>query len=69
MGTSFGALYWLCLHKCCVPSNAKLWQVSWQSFLDGVLPAQKGAYQTVPSDVPRKEPKAATACRPPSFKK
>lgn len=32
------ALYWLYLHKYDVPSNAELWQVLWQPFLDGVFP-------------------------------
>nr|XP_045047964.2 eukaryotic translation initiation factor 2A isoform X4 [Desmodus rotundus] len=56
------------LHKYDVPSNAELWQVSWQPFLDGVFPAKTITYQAVPSDVPSEEPKAATAYRPPALR-
>uniref|UniRef100_A0A2K5YP09 Eukaryotic translation initiation factor 2A n=1 Tax=Mandrillus leucophaeus TaxID=9568 RepID=A0A2K5YP09_MANLE len=56
------------LHKYDVPSNAELWQVSWQPFLDGVFPAKTVTYQAVPSEVPSEEPKVATAYRPPALR-
>ncbi|KAB0357499.1 hypothetical protein FD754_001655 [Muntiacus muntjak] len=56
------------LHKYDVPSNAELWQVSWQPFLDGIFPEKAITYQAVPSDVPSEEPKAATAYRPPALR-
>ncbi|KAF0879824.1 EIF2A factor, partial [Crocuta crocuta] len=56
------------LHKHDVPSNAELWQVSWQPFLDGTFPAKTITYQAVPSDVPSEEPKVATAYRPPALR-
>ncbi|XP_011942887.1 PREDICTED: eukaryotic translation initiation factor 2A [Cercocebus atys] len=56
------------LHKYDVPSNAELWQVSWQPFLDGVFPAKTITYQAVPSEVPSEEPKVATAYRPPALR-
>lgn len=56
------------LHKYDVPSNAELWQVSWQPFLDGIFPAKKITYQAVPSDVPSEEPKVASAYRPPALR-
>ncbi|XP_015455663.1 eukaryotic translation initiation factor 2A isoform X2 [Pteropus alecto] len=56
------------LHKYDVPSNAELWQVSWQPFLDGIFPTKTITYQAVPSDVPNEEPKAATAYRPPALR-
>ncbi|ELW65157.1 Eukaryotic translation initiation factor 2A [Tupaia chinensis] len=56
------------LHKCDVPSNAELWQVSWQPFLDGVFPAKAITYQAVPTEVPNEEPKVATAYRPPALR-
>uniref|UniRef100_A0A5F8G9Q6 Eukaryotic translation initiation factor 2A n=1 Tax=Monodelphis domestica TaxID=13616 RepID=A0A5F8G9Q6_MONDO len=56
------------LHKYDVPSNAEIWQVSWQPFLDGVFPAKAVTYQAVPSEVPEKEPKVAEAYRPPALR-
>ncbi|XP_026948655.1 eukaryotic translation initiation factor 2A isoform X7 [Sagmatias obliquidens] len=56
------------LHKYDVPSNAELWQVSWQPFLDGIFPEKAITYQAVPSDVPSEEPKVATAYRPPALR-
>ncbi|XP_032029729.1 eukaryotic translation initiation factor 2A isoform X3 [Hylobates moloch] len=56
------------LHKYDVPSNAELWQVSWQPFLDGIFPAKTITYQAVPSEVPNEEPKVATAYRPPALR-
>uniref|UniRef100_A0A4W2FCP5 Eukaryotic translation initiation factor 2A n=1 Tax=Bos indicus x Bos taurus TaxID=30522 RepID=A0A4W2FCP5_BOBOX len=56
------------LHKYDVPSNAELWQVSWQPFLDGIFPEKAITYQVVPSDVPSEEPKVATAYRPPALR-
>ncbi|XP_046287386.1 eukaryotic translation initiation factor 2A isoform X2 [Marmota monax] len=56
------------LHKHDVPSNAELWQVSWQPFLDGIFPAKRITYQAVPSEVPNDEPKVATAYRPPALR-
>lgn len=56
------------LHKYDVPSNAELWQVSWQPFLDGIFPEKSITYQAVPSDVPSEEPKVATAYRPPALR-
>lgn len=56
------------LHKYDVPSNVELWQVSWQPFLDGIFPAKTITYQAVPSELPREEPKTATAYRPPALR-
>uniref|UniRef100_A0A7N4PMR7 Eukaryotic translation initiation factor 2A n=1 Tax=Sarcophilus harrisii TaxID=9305 RepID=A0A7N4PMR7_SARHA len=56
------------LHKYDVPSNAEIWQVSWQPFLDGVFPAKAVTYQAVPSEVPEVESKVATAYRPPALR-
>ncbi|XP_068960849.1 eukaryotic translation initiation factor 2A [Petaurus breviceps papuanus] len=56
------------LHKYDVPSNAEIWQVSWQPFLDGVFPAKAVTYQAVPSEVPEVESKVAKAYRPPALR-
>lgn len=56
------------LHKYDVPSNAELWQISWQPFLDGIFPKKTITYQAVPSDLPSEEPKTATAYRPPALR-
>lgn len=56
------------LHKYEVPSDAELWQVSWQPVLDGIFPAKTITYQAVPNDVPSEEPKVATAYRPPALR-
>uniref|UniRef100_A0A2K5QKY5 Eukaryotic translation initiation factor 2A n=1 Tax=Cebus imitator TaxID=2715852 RepID=A0A2K5QKY5_CEBIM len=56
------------LHKYDVPSNAELWQASWQPFLDGIFPAKTITYQAVPSEVPNEEPKVTTAYRPPALR-
>lgn len=52
------------LHKHEVPSDAELWQVSWQPSLDGVFPAKAVTYRAAP----REEPEAVTAYRPPALR-
>ncbi|XP_062988157.1 eukaryotic translation initiation factor 2A isoform X1 [Elgaria multicarinata webbii] len=56
------------LYRYEVQQNAELWQVAWQPFLDGVFPAKPVTYQAVPSKVPKDEPKAAQAYRPPALR-
>ncbi|XP_037699279.1 eukaryotic translation initiation factor 2A-like isoform X2 [Choloepus didactylus] len=56
------------LHKYNVPTNAEIWQVSWQPFLDGIFLAKAITYQAVPSEVPSEEPKVTTAYRPPALR-
>ncbi|XP_005308275.1 eukaryotic translation initiation factor 2A [Malaclemys terrapin pileata] len=56
------------LHKCEVPPNAEIWQVSWQPFLDGTFPAKAVTYQAVPSELPSAELKVAQAYRPPALR-
>nr|KAF6477452.1 eukaryotic translation initiation factor 2A [Molossus molossus] len=52
------------LHRCDVPSEAELWQVSWQPFPDGVFPAKAVTHRAPP----RGEPEAAVAYRPPALR-
>ncbi|KAM7133674.1 eukaryotic translation initiation factor 2A isoform 2-T3 [Molossus nigricans] len=52
------------LHRCDVPSEAELWQVSWQPFPDGVFPAKAVTHRAPP----REEPEAAVAYRPPALR-
>lgn len=51
-----------------MPSIVELCQASRQPFLDGLFPAKTVTFQAVPSGVPREEPKAAPAYRPPALR-
>ncbi|XP_006000963.1 eukaryotic translation initiation factor 2A [Latimeria chalumnae] len=56
------------LYKYDMPPNTELWEVLWQSFLDGIFPEKKIEYQALSTELPSAQPKPAQVYRPPALR-